>query len=343
VPATNVAIIGCGGIAALSHVPAIWRRSSDVSIRYLCDLDRSRAEWLRQRCRIPETSIVDVEMILGDDEIEGVIVTTWPTSHTDLALAAIAAGKHVLVQKPAALTGTEGAALLSAARSSDRNVLALPILDFVPGIRQLADLITNGVLGVISFVRVRVSIPGPVDYHRDVHRFFQEPLDRAGSVFDPRYAHEMGCSADMGPYALSLIYHLFGPAELVGIYKASETFERSCLLSLILPESVITGGPAQCSLELGWSQFASEEMCVVMGSNATAYVTMTGRLTVNPDDSDEARTAGPVRSGSVLPPDPATAQDRWLDAIRSGRSQSFDASVAAADWASGILERIRNH
>ncbi|BCY11305.1 Gfo/Idh/MocA family protein [Actinoplanes sp. L3-i22] len=336
-PATNVAIIGCGGIAALSHVPALWRNPDDLTIRYLCDPDRSRAEALRLRCRIPPSAIADVDTVLADDEVAGVIIAAWPASHLRLALAAIAAGKHVMVQKPVAFTAADGATLVAAATASDRNVLTLPLVEFVPGVQELAGLLAGSALGEISFVRVRVSIPGPVDYHRDVRRFFHEPVDDPGSIFDPAYALGMGCSADMGPYALSLVHHLFGPAELVGVRKSAPALEHMFLLSLILPDS-----GALCSVELGWSQYPSGEMCVVMGSRGTATVSMTGQLTLNPSEPDGAGATAPFRPGAVLPADPAAAQDRWLDAIRAGKSRAFDRSVLAASWTAGILEQIRD-
>lgn len=273
--------------------------------------------------------------MLSDPELDGVIVAAWPSVNADVAIKAIQADKHVLIQKPAALTTADGMALSKAASATRKNVMALPAIDFVPGIRELAPLVKQGKLGTLSFIRVRVSIPGPADYHRDVRRFFTEPTEKPGAIFSWDYARGAGCAADMGPYALALVHYMFGQGKLETSLKSHVDFEGSCLLTLIASE-------VPCSIELGWSQYPSDEMIVIMGSKATASVSMTGRLSLNPElAAEEIQTALPGRTKAVLPPDPTTAQDRWIDAIQKGQEQAFLPSIASAQWSAEILEQVR--
>jgi predicted dehydrogenase len=332
---SRLAIVGCGGIAAFAHLPAIWRRSDAAEIRYLCDTNAKRADFLRQSCSLPPTSIVDLETMLTDPELDGVIVAAWPNVNNEIAIRAIEAGKHVLIHKPAALTAAEGASLVNSVAQTDKNVLALPVVEHVPGISDLLPMIKRGALGEISFIRIRVCIPGPADYHRDVRRHFNEDVNEPGAAFAWGYARGAGCSADMGPYALALVYQTLGSAKLSSFHKDKKDFETSCLLTLEAPKAI-------CSIELGWFQYPSKELIIVIGSKATAYVSMTGQLSVNPEAlADEAPAEPVIRTKPILPPDPTNLHDRWVDAINGSKEQSFAASVESARWAGGILEQLR--
>jgi predicted dehydrogenase len=343
----RVGIIGCGGIAAFAHVPGLLNRSgAPVEILYLCDLDTNRAQLLADQFVIATAKVLDEpSAIMGDDRVDAVIVTDWPATHSSHALQAIAADKHVLIQKPAVLDARSGQRLLAAARSSRKNVMALPAMDFVPGVSKLKSLLCEDVLGDIPFARVRVNIPGPEDYHRDVRRFFAEDVTLPGAIFSREYADAAGCSADMGPYALALIYSLFGQARLLHVYKSSATFEKSSLLVFDLSNSSSADEAiSHCAVELGWGQYPANELCIVMGAAATAILSMGGNFELFPESPDPVEVLYSAdRATAIVPPGPTQGQDRWLDAVVDGREQQFITSVAAAAWAGGILEILGEH
>ncbi|MGI5400565.1 Gfo/Idh/MocA family protein [Streptomyces sp. CA-135486] len=341
----RIGIIGCGGISAFAHLPGI--QASDPSgapaeVVSLCDLDENRSNLLRERYRLTSARIASSREILADPTVDAIIVASWPSAHTESALAAIRAGKHVLLQKPVALSAAEAEELVKATEESRRNILALPLIGHLPGVGQLKKIITKRALGRLAFFRIRVSVPGPEDYHQDIRNFFGEDDGKTDSVLRPEYAGGSGCAGDLGPYALAVIHDLFGSCRLKAVHKSSAAFEKSCLLLLEArdPHGDQADPPFLCSVELGWNQFPSEELCVVAGRRGTATLSPAGAVTVRPDSSLNSDTQ--LQPGySILPPSPIAAQQLWLNAILKDRKAAFHDSMSVAAWTARVLEEVR--
>ncbi len=338
----RIGIIGCGGITAFAHLPGIQNSDGEqIEIAYLCDLNARRVEHLRTRYRLGGARQAEWSEIVEDPTVGAVIVASWPSDHTASGLAAIAAGKHVLLQKPVSLSSTGAGELVRAAESSTRNILALPLVDDLTGIPDLKSIVDEDVLGPISFARVRVTVPGPRDYHRDIRNFFGEDAGLTDSVLRPEYADGAGCAGDLGPYALAVINHLFGECRVKAVFKSSPRFETTCQIVLEARNpSAGSNAPFDCLVELGWHQFPSDELCVIAGDRGTAVLSPAGALSVRPDSSRNSG-ADLVRGHSILPPSPIAAQRVWLTAITEGREAAFHHTIRAASWTAGILEKVR--
>ena len=110
----RVGIIGSGAIAA-AHVRGY--RKSGAEIVALCDVDPDR---LAQRCADWEvaTGYVDAAQLLADETVTAVSICTPNASHHPLTLAAAAAGKHVLCEKPVSLDLAQGEAMIDVCASA---------------------------------------------------------------------------------------------------------------------------------------------------------------------------------------------------------------------------------
>ena len=97
----NAAIIGCGDIA-LEHVKAL-EELEGLSIRAYCDVDISRAKGMMQQYG-GNYATDQAKQIFQDDGIDAVYICTHHDSHTSLAIKACNAGKHIMMEKPLALT-----------------------------------------------------------------------------------------------------------------------------------------------------------------------------------------------------------------------------------------------
>src|SRR5262245_21858420 len=98
----RVAMLGCGPIAQIAHFDAI-RKARNVQLDAICDL----AGDLRERMSLlygPRASYRETEALLADPSVEAVIIGVADQFHVPLALQAIRAGKHVLVEKPLGVT-----------------------------------------------------------------------------------------------------------------------------------------------------------------------------------------------------------------------------------------------
>src|ERR1700704_3921932 len=98
----GVAIIGCGGITLQNHLPGL-ALCPDVKVIALCDTNPASLDAAREQTGVTIAS-TDYTEIVNRDDVSAVIIATPNIMHPPIALAAIAHGKHVMCEKPLALT-----------------------------------------------------------------------------------------------------------------------------------------------------------------------------------------------------------------------------------------------
>lgn len=109
----GVAMVGCGGIVLANHLPGL-ALCPNAKVVALCDNDPVVLERARQQTGAKLTSTKYEEIVTRSD-VHAVILATPNFVHAPIALAAIAAGKHVLCEKPIAMNHAESLAMLRAA------------------------------------------------------------------------------------------------------------------------------------------------------------------------------------------------------------------------------------
>jgi len=141
----GVAIIGCGGISPQNHLPGL-ALCPGVRVTALCDTNPECLERARQQTGVGAVSC-DYNEIVKRDDVHAVIIGTPNIVHPTIAQAAIAAGKHVLCEKPLALNYADAKSMADAAdRAGVRHMTAFTYR-FVPAMRYLTHLIKRGDLG----------------------------------------------------------------------------------------------------------------------------------------------------------------------------------------------------
>jgi predicted dehydrogenase len=132
----------------------------EAEVVWACDVREEALATLGRRYPvIPPTTSFD--RVLEDPAVEAVVVATPVSTHYSLALAALAAGKHVFVEKPLASSSADARALVDAA--DDRHRVLMPGHTFLysPPVTMIGDLIAAGELGEIYFIstsRVNLGI-----------------------------------------------------------------------------------------------------------------------------------------------------------------------------------------
>ncbi|MDH3445493.1 MAG: Gfo/Idh/MocA family oxidoreductase [Deltaproteobacteria bacterium] len=111
----RVAVVGNGGIYRLAHGPA-WRQIPEAKVIATCDIVKERAEQASAEMG-SEKCFTSMEELLAKDEIDLVDICTPHPSHAELAIQALEAGKHVICEKPMALTVEDAARMMTAART----------------------------------------------------------------------------------------------------------------------------------------------------------------------------------------------------------------------------------
>ena len=141
----NFAIVGTGGITLQNHLPGL-ARCGDVKVTALCDTNPATLEAARQQTGVSVCS-TNYEDIVKRDDVHAVIIATPNFTHAPIAHAAIAAGKHVLCEKPIAMNYGQACEMAGAAESAGVRHMTAFTYRFVPAMRYLGHLIERGDLG----------------------------------------------------------------------------------------------------------------------------------------------------------------------------------------------------
>jgi predicted dehydrogenase len=141
----GVAIIGCGGVTLQNHLPGL-ALCPDVKVTALCDTNRECLERARQQTGVQVCS-GDYQEVVQRDDVQAVIIATPNIAHPPIAHAAIAAGRHVLCEKPLALNYADAKGMADAADKAGVRHMTAFTYRFVPAMRYLAHAIKKGDLG----------------------------------------------------------------------------------------------------------------------------------------------------------------------------------------------------
>ncbi|MFC7491314.1 MULTISPECIES: Gfo/Idh/MocA family protein [unclassified Knoellia] len=129
-----------------------------VDVRYLCDLDEQRARQVLGRYSTI-TATDDYDRVLDDPGVQAVAIATPAASHFPLAMAALDAGKHVLVEKPLTSSLADGEKLVQAAEDRGLVLMCDHTYCYTSAVREMRRLVHDGGLGDVQFVdSVRINL-----------------------------------------------------------------------------------------------------------------------------------------------------------------------------------------
>ena len=201
----KVAVIGNGGISGV-HLRG-YSLNPDVEIYALCDINEDRLNRRGDEYHVdPARRFTDVnEMLAACPEIEAVSVCTWNAAHAQCAIAALNAGKHVLCEKPMAMTVEEAEAMQAAAEKNNKLLMIGFVRRFGNDCAIMKDFIDNGYFGDIYYAKAtylrRKGCPG--GWFGDKARSGGGPL------------------IDLGVHIIDLCRYLMGNPKPVSVYGAT--------------------------------------------------------------------------------------------------------------------------
>jgi predicted dehydrogenase len=134
----KVAVVGCGAVAELGHLPAIWQ-SPAFQLHALVDLNRARAESLNH----DGSAIVTTDYREIIDRVDFAIIATPPASHAEIAIGFLQQKKPVLIEKPMALTSEDAHKIVAAADANSAFVAVSHTRRFFPLLQFARDLLIN--------------------------------------------------------------------------------------------------------------------------------------------------------------------------------------------------------
>ncbi len=196
----SIGIIGCGAIGE-EHARCLLSLPA-ASLRAFCDTDESRAAALSSL--VPGSYYTEhPARIFADNSIEAVYVCTHTDSHASLGIAAAQAGKHIMMEKPLALTEHECFAVAEAVERAGVSCMTAFKLRFYSCVRRVRQFIPAPTVVVGQMMDER----WPADF------WGNDPLKGGGNVLS------QGC------HSVDLLYHLAG-AEPVRVYAEGGNFHH---------------------------------------------------------------------------------------------------------------------
>lgn len=309
-PQLAAAVIGAGYWGP--NLARNFRSSPDWDLMAVCDLDEERA-----RAVVGARSTVDVmtsvEELLVREDVDAVAIATPARTHAPLALAALEAGKHVLIEKPLADSSDSARQLVGRAAELDRVLMVDHTFCYTPVVMKMRELIEGGTLGELLFVdsvRINLGLVQP-----DVDVFW-----------------------DLAPHDLSILDFIL-PGGLAPTKVAAHGADpigsgQSCVGYLTLP---LPGG-AIAHVHVNWLSPTKIRQMVVGGSRRTLVwddLNPNQRLTVY-DRGVDLTAMSPGRKKIA-----ANVSYRLGDAWAPALPEREALGQMVAEFAAGIRERRR--
>ncbi len=240
----NVGVIGCGNISDVYFQAG--KRFDAFTVVACADLYSELAEAKAKKYDIPRA--VKTETLLDDPDVDIVLNITQPKAHTDIAMRAVAAGKHVYNEKPLTLTREEGRKLLAAAAKKGVRVGCAPDTVLGAGIQTARKMIDDGWIGKPVSATAFMMCHGHESWHPN-----------------PEFYYEVGGGPmlDMGPYYLTALVTLLGPMTHVSAVTRTTFAKRLITSQPKKGKKIKVETPTHLT---GLIEFANDAVCTMITS-----------------------------------------------------------------------------
>lgn len=254
----NWGLIGCGEISQKRVAPAIKGAPKSRIIAAMSPFEEELNDFVEKFAITKKYT--KIEDILGDEEINAVYIATPVFTHYELALAALKSGKHVLLEKPMAMTNEQCHALVTEAAKGNVKLGIAYYRRFFPKMAEVKKLIREGVIGEIIQVRILYhSWRGETDSWR---------VKKSQSGGGPLW--------DMGCHKIDMLIDLVGmpvsASALMSTLTHSYEVEDSCSMIMELENG------AHCLASFNWNSKVWSDEFEILGTD--------GKIVMNPCDSD---------------------------------------------------------
>ena len=297
----RLGILTCGTIVTAGHLPAFAALGKDA-VDVVAFSSRTRATAEGAAAQWGSGAVVDDwRAVLERDDVDAVDICSPNALHAEMAIAAAQAGKHVLVEKPIAVTLAEADAMIDAAASAGVVLMAAHNVRFAAPYAAAASAVATGMLGEIVGVRAAFGHAGPQAW-APASTWFREPGVAGG-----------GALLDLGIHV----------ADLLRAVTGDELEEVSAFLRRTSVDAVEEAGQVAFSLRGGgigtfhasWvARPGPDHQLVVHGTEGSLSIER-GQAVVRPADRGEKVVVEP----------PAGAPDLFGSFVAAGRGEAAPA------------------
>ena len=246
----KLGIIGAGRITQVVHLP-ILSKMSEVEIDSICDVDQTIVKAVGDKYNI-KNKFTDYEKLLKREDITAVNICTSTSTHKEIAIAAIEAGKDVFIEKPAAIDYKSTLEIAEFSKLKKKKVMVGMNSRFRPDVMLLKSIIENKELGKIYYVKTGWLRKLNQDFIKDKNNKY----------------HSDGALLDMGIVMLDLALWMTGFPNIervnaINYFQPNKSKEHTSVIFLGMKNG------ATYSIEVSEGLFVEKELyyCNIYGEN----------------------------------------------------------------------------
>jgi predicted dehydrogenase len=264
-PKLKVGVIGAGAIAELCHLDG-YARQADVEIAALADIDAGRLAEMAGKFKVGATYL-DWRELVARPDLDAVSICTPNYLHAEMAVAAAEAGKHVLCEKPMAVTLDEAERIKAGAERAGVKLMVGFTHRYIAHNQKGKELLEAGVIGRPLVVRCRFAHDGPYNsWSAKTDWFFNRKQAGGGALLD------------MGIHAIDLMRYFCGDivsvSGTVGNVKKQISVEDFALGTYAFKSGAIG------YMEVGWSSLDGILGLEIYGTEGSLIIDYTTPLKV---------------------------------------------------------------
>ena len=230
----KIGIIGLGGVAQLVHLPNLSKISS-ADLTAVAEVNKNRLLTISDKFNVKEKFISYKEMLEKSD-IDAVIIATPTSTHTDIAIDCLNAGKDVLVEKPLARTYAEAKKIVDAAKKNKKKLMVGMNLRYRPDTMLLRSFINTKEIGEPFYIKC-----GWIRKQSSSQKWFTKKEQSGGGVI-----------FDLGIHLLDLALWLLDYPEITSVssqnfYHNTKSVEDTSISCIKCDNSAVI------NMEVSWS------------------------------------------------------------------------------------------
>jgi 1,5-anhydro-D-fructose reductase (1,5-anhydro-D-mannitol-forming) len=272
-------IIGSGDVAQHKGGPALYNVEGSRLVAVMSRRAEKAADFARRHGA--ERHYDSVEGQLADEEVNAVYVATPPASHLEITAAAARAGKHVLCEKPMAMSTGECEEMIRPCREGGVRLRIAYYRRFFPVVERMKDLVERG--AIVEVVRARAQTANPYAPREGGERAWLKDPSVAGGGF----------MTDVGVHRLDLLVHFLGLPREVAAFVDTLSLDVAVDDSSSVLMRFENGGHA--TAEFNWNVGASIDEFELCGTEGRILCRGldSGQMEVISGDSSESFRLSP--------------------------------------------------
>ena len=231
----RIGIVGCGSVmhVYMSLIESLVGQRL-VKLSAMCDVDETKREYVKEQFDVSEFTTEYLELV-NSDNVDLVMVLTPTVTHGRIAIAALKADKHVLLEKPTSTSLEEAREVLEVSRKSKGYLACAPFVMLSPTYQTIWQRVKNGTIGKVLSARATYGWSGS---------YWSEWFYKTGG----------GCLFDIAEYNLASLTGILGPVKRVCSMNGVAIPERDFYGKKVQVEAPDN---AHVLLDFGESVFAS--------------------------------------------------------------------------------------